>query len=87
LRASIQIAQSRSNARTTGVQDVNEAAGKAAQLKLQELDEDAAAAPWDVGGQCYLALTRVRKLQSMTMSILSSELQLSEKERFPENMR
>ncbi len=42
--ASIQVARGRANARTTGVQDVNEAAGMAAQAKLQELDEDAAAA-------------------------------------------
>lgn len=42
--ASIQVARGRANARTTGVQDVNEAAGTAAQAKLQELDEDAAAA-------------------------------------------
>jgi hypothetical protein len=33
-------AQSRVNARQVGVQDVNKAAGDAAQLKLQELDED-----------------------------------------------
>lgn len=42
--ASIQVARGRAKARTTGVQDVNEAAGTAAQAKLQELDEDAAAA-------------------------------------------
>jgi hypothetical protein len=41
---SIQLARKRSNARTTGVQDVNEAAGMAAKGKLQELEEDAAAA-------------------------------------------
>jgi hypothetical protein len=33
-------AQARPNARLVGVQDVNKAAGHAAQLKLQELDED-----------------------------------------------
>lgn len=38
----IQAARQRSNARTTGVQDVNESAGKIAQIKLQELEDDAA---------------------------------------------
>lgn len=42
--SSIQVARQRLKARTTGVQDVNEAAGLAAKLKLQELEEDAAAA-------------------------------------------
>jgi AAA ATPase domain len=38
----IQAARQRSNSRTTGVQDVNESAGKIAQVKLQELEDDAA---------------------------------------------
>lgn len=42
--AALQISRKRSDARTTGVQDVNEAAGLAAKVKLQELEEDAAAA-------------------------------------------
>lgn len=42
--AALQIARQRSNARTVGVQDVNHAAGAAAQTKLQELEDDAAAA-------------------------------------------
>lgn len=41
--ASLQTARSRPNARTIGVQDVNNAAGVAAQTKLQELEDDAAA--------------------------------------------
>jgi len=41
---SIQVARGRGNARTTGVQDVNEAAGQAAKAKFQELEEDASAA-------------------------------------------
>lgn len=41
---SIQTARQRTNARTVGVQDVNNAAGTAAQTKLQELEDDAAAA-------------------------------------------
>lgn len=42
--AALQIARRRTNARTIGVQDVNHAAGAAAQTKLQELEDDAAAA-------------------------------------------
>ena len=42
--SSLQTARRRSNARTVGVQDVNNAAGVAAQAKLQELEDDAAAA-------------------------------------------
>jgi len=40
----LQIARQRRNAKTMGVQDVNHAAGAAAQAKLQELEDDAAAA-------------------------------------------
>jgi len=41
--ASLQTARQRTNAKTVGVQDVNNAAGTAAQIKLQELEDDAAA--------------------------------------------
>jgi AAA ATPase domain len=40
----LQMARHRRNASTVGVQDVNHAAGAAAQTKLQELEDDAAAA-------------------------------------------
>jgi len=42
--AALQMARQRKNASTVGVQDVNHAAGAAAQTKLQELEDDAAAA-------------------------------------------
>jgi Cdc6-like AAA superfamily ATPase len=42
--SSMQTARQRTNARTVGVQDVNNAAGIAAQTKLQELEDDAASA-------------------------------------------
>ena len=42
--ASLQTARRRENARTVGVQDVNNVAGITAQTKLQELEDDAAAA-------------------------------------------
>ena len=45
--SAIQIARQREKGRITGVQDVNEAAGRAADVKLRELEEDAAAS---VGG-------------------------------------
>jgi hypothetical protein len=38
--SSLALAQQRVSARTVGIQDVNKAAGDAAQVKLQELDED-----------------------------------------------
>lgn len=38
----LQVARERPNARSVGVQDVNEAAGRTAKIKLQELDDDAA---------------------------------------------
>ena len=38
--SSLALAQQRTSARTVGIQDVNKAAGDAAQVKLQELDED-----------------------------------------------
>ena len=41
--ASIQMARQRSNAKTVGVQDVNNAAGVVSQTKQQELEDDAAA--------------------------------------------
>lgn len=41
--SSIQTARQRPNAKTVGVQDVNNAAGVAGQTKLQELEDDAAA--------------------------------------------
>jgi hypothetical protein len=40
--SAIKKAQSRSNARVVGVQDVNQAAGDAAQVKVQELEDDLA---------------------------------------------
>jgi hypothetical protein len=39
----IQVGRRRANARVVGIQDVNEAAGQLAQLKVQELEQDAAA--------------------------------------------
>lgn len=39
---SIEVARQRPNAKTVGVQDVNEAAGRIERVKIQELEEDAA---------------------------------------------
>ena len=40
--AAIEVARQRANAKIVGIQDVNEAAGKIAGVKIQELEEDAA---------------------------------------------
>lgn len=57
----VQFARERTNARTAGGQDVNEAAGRAAATKLEELEEDAASA---VGSAAITlrALQRVRSI-------------------------
>jgi hypothetical protein len=81
--ASIQIARSRINARTTGVQDVNEAAGKAAQAKLQELDEDAAAA-LGTSAPVLSALEVVRQFTLNEHEYSFFRVELSEKERLAE---
>jgi AAA ATPase domain len=58
--AAIQITRQRDKGRVTGVQAVNEAAGQAADVKLRELEEDAAAS---IGGaeQQIRSLNAVRK--------------------------
>jgi hypothetical protein len=81
--ASIQIARSRANARTTGVQDVNEAAGKAAQAKLQELDEDAAAA-LGTSAPVLSALAIIRNFALTEHQYSFFRVELPEKERLAE---
>lgn len=77
--ASIQVARGRANAKTTGVQDVNEAAGTAAQAKLQELDEDAAAA-LGTATPVLGALKTVRKFAIEENEYAFFRIELSEKE-------
>ena len=57
--AAVQITRARAG-RSTGVQDVNEAAGQAAKLKIQELEEDAASS-LGTAGRRISALTVLRK--------------------------
>jgi hypothetical protein len=58
--AAIQVARKRVNARTVGLQDINEAAGNAAKAKLEELEEDAAGV---MGGSknVLAALNKIRE--------------------------
>jgi hypothetical protein len=79
--ASIQNARRRLNAKTTGVQDVNEAAGKAAQAKLQELDEDAAAA-LGTSAPVLAALNIVRHFSLTEHQYSFFRVELSQKEQF-----
>ncbi len=64
--SSIQTARQRPNAKTVGVQDVNNAAGVAGQTKLQELEDDAAAT-LGRSGELIASLNIVREF------LLSSE--------------
>ncbi|GGU07545.1 hypothetical protein [Actinomadura citrea] len=59
-KSAIVKAQRRSNAKLVGVQDVNQAAGDAAQVKVQELEEDTAS-DVAVAAVTLEALKRVRK--------------------------
>jgi hypothetical protein len=61
----IQVARQR-NARAVGVQDVNEAAGRAAQTKLQELEDDAASS-------LGLAAARVAALNTLREFLLEQK--------------
>ena len=60
---SIQIARLRAKARTVGVQDVNEAAGKRGKQKIAELEEDAAAS----AGQSTKHLQALEQVRGFTI--------------------
>ncbi len=76
-------AQGRANAKLVGVQDVNQAAGDAAQVKLQELEEDMASNV-DSAARTFEAFLRVRSfcldLENHTYFLVG----YGDKERFPE---
>ena len=76
---SIQVAGGRPKARTTGVQDVNEAAGQASQGKLQELEEDAAAA-LGTAAPVVSALQEVRRFCLQEKEITFFGVEFIEKE-------
>lgn len=80
--ASLQQARQRANARTVGVQDVNNAAGIAAATKLQELEDDAAA----TGGRSealVATLNRVREYLLNEQQITFLRIDLRDKEGHP----
>jgi hypothetical protein len=81
--SALQIARQRSSARTVGVQDVNNAAGSAAQTKLQELEDDAAA---ERGGSQALvdALNVVRDFLINQKQITFLRIDFLDKENHPQ---
>ena len=74
--------RARQGGRTAGVQDVNAVAGEAANLKLQELEEDAAASR---GGarQRIDTLGRIRNFLISTRQITFFQIDFLDKERHP----
>ena len=78
--SSLQTARGRANARTVGVQDVNNAAGVAAQTKLQELEDDAASAKGR-SGVLVAALNCVREFLITTQQITFFRIDFRDKER------
>ena len=81
--AALQIARQRTNARTVGVQDVNHAAGAAAQIKVQELEDDAAAARGR-SQQLVSALNEVRVFLLDQKQITFLSIDFLDKERHPQ---
>lgn len=77
--ASLQTARQRQKARTVGVQDVNNAAGLAAKTKLQELEDDAAAARGR-SHQLVASLALVRNFLLNEQQITYFKIDLRDKE-------
>jgi hypothetical protein len=77
--SSIQTARQRPNAKTVGVQDVNNAAGVAAQTKLQELEDDAAATSGR-SGELIESLNIVREFLLTTEQITYFRVDFRDKE-------
>jgi AAA ATPase domain len=78
----LQIARQRRNANTVGAQDVNHAAGAAAQIKLQELEDDAAAARGR-SQELVSALNTVKTFLLDEKQITFLSIDLLDKERHP----
>lgn len=64
----IQVARQRVNAKSAKIQDVNEAAGQFAQVKLQELEDDAASS----GGRAEAKKKLLNKLREFLLNIKQS---------------
>lgn len=79
----IQVARERANARAAGVQDVNEAAGLIAQIKRQELDDDAASSLGKAKSKVN-ALNRLAKYLLEDQQVTYFRVDFLDKERHPE---
>ncbi|WP_232436188.1 ATP-binding protein [Burkholderia ubonensis] len=77
--SSIQTARQRPNAKTVGVQDVNNAAGVAGQTKLQELEDDAAATSGR-SGELVASLNIVREFLLTSEEITYFRVDFRDKE-------
>ena len=84
--ASIQMARQRPNAKTVGVQDVNNAAGVAGQTKLQELEDDAAATSGR-SQELVTSLNIVRNFLLQTQEITFFRVDFRDKELRPMEYR
>lgn len=78
--SSISITRAREGGRTAGVQDVNVAAGDAAKLKLQELEEDAAASRGGAA-QRVETLSRIREFLLSDNQITFFQIDFLDKEK------
>lgn len=83
---SIQTARQRQNAKTVGVQDVNNAAGVAGQTKLQELEDDAAATDGR-SGELVASLNAVRNFLLNNEEITYFRVDFRDKESLPAEYR
>lgn len=84
--ASIQTARQRPNAKTVGVQDINNAAGVAGQTKLQELEDDAAATHGR-SGELVASLIAVRNFLLNEQEITYFRVDFRDKELLPSEYR
>lgn len=84
--ASIQTARQRTNAQTVGVQDVNSAAGTIGQTKLQELEDDAAAARGR-SEALVSALNKIREFLLTGQQITFFAISFRDKELHPKEYR
>lgn len=84
--ASIQTARQRLNAKTVGVQDINNAAGVAGQTKLQELEDDAAAT-YGRSGELVASLNSVRSFLLNEQEITYFRVDFRDKELLPSEYR
>jgi hypothetical protein len=80
----IQVARQRANAKTAGVQDVNEAAGQIAQIKLQELEDDAASSLEKADSRVHV-LNTLRQFLLEEKQVTYFRIDFQDKEAHPRN--